>query len=199
MEPIQDQNAPLPPATEQPLVEKTFPALPASPPPAVSPSSSPTKPPYRWLKPVLICILSLVCLAGLLGGAYQLGYSRGQTAKTNSGAAAQAAASLDVPKGATIISQCSKGRGEQYVLPSNIPRGPVFNVYRGKVIGIEYMISPDDLAGGNTFFNLPTFGQKFDHLDVGLLSQGHTGYPEPHYHVDLYAVSRAFSQSITCK
>jgi hypothetical protein len=141
----------------------------------------------------------LLVLALALWAVYQYGYSRGSVAQAGKNSSQQTAAALQVPKGATIISQCAKGRGTQYVLPSNIPHGPVFNVFDGKVIGIEYMISPDDLTEGNSFFDLPMYNQKYDHLDVGLLSKGHAGYPEPHYHVDLYTVSRAASQAITCK
>lgn len=180
------------------MVEKTFPAPPQAPQAPQPPLPAAGKTSNAWLKPAVIGVLAVAGLAAALGGTYWFGYSRGQAvqAKTN---LSQQPAPLQVPKGATIISQCSKGRGEQYVLPANIPHGPVFNVFNGKVIGIEYMISPTDLASDMTFFNLPTYGQKFDHLDVGLLSQGHTGYPVPHYHVDMYTVSRAFSQSITCK
>jgi hypothetical protein len=186
-----------PTTAEQPLIENTFPLQPEpAPPPAAPPPD--LRPRRHWLKPVLLGLIVLVGLAGMLGGTYWFGYSHGKAALAKVDAAGQATA-LQVPKGATIIEQCSKGRGAQYVLPSNIPRGPVFNVFNGKVIGIEYMISPDDLSEGYTFFNLPTYGQKFDHLDIGLLSKGHTGYPEPHYHVDLYTVSRSVSESSKCQ
>lgn len=192
MEPTPDPNL------ASPLVEKTFPPEPEPPqPPDTKPPG--IEPPRRRLKPVLIGIVALAGLFGMLGGTFWYGYARGQAAQAKAGAGAQTIAPLQVPKGATIIEQCSKGRGAQYVLPANIPHGPVFNVYHGKVIGIEYMISPTDLASDMTFFNLPTYGQKFDHLDIGLLSHGHTGFPDTHYHVDLYTVSRAASEAITCK
>lgn len=138
-----------------------------------------------------------VLLLGVVGfSTYTIGYNQGRahvSGKTTTDAPIQ------VPQGATIISQCAVGRGTQYVLPSNIPHGPVFNVYKGNVIGLEYMIGRDDLAQDMSFYNLPLYGKKYDHIDVGLMSQGHAGYPEPHYHVDIYNISRAASTAITCK
>lgn len=141
---------------------------------------------------------ALIILALVVLGAYSEGYDRGKSQKKQVSAAQASAETLKVPAGATIIAQCAKGRGTQYVLPKDIPHGPVYNVYQGKVIGLEYMIGKDDLADNKSFLSLPLFNTNYDHIDVGLLSQGHAGYPEPHYHVDLYNVTPAQSAAITC-
>lgn len=110
-----------------------------------------------------------------------------------------AAASLGVPEGATIIEQCAPNRGTQFILPADIPHGPVYSVYQGKVIGLEYMIGKAELADNVNFYGLPLYNKMYDHLDIGLQSQGHAGFPEPHYHIDIHTDSRSASAAITCK
>lgn len=106
---------------------------------------------------------------------------------------------LAVPEGATVIAECAKGRGKQYVLPENIPQGPVYNVYNGKVIGIEYMLGQQDVLNNKDYLNLPLRGVKYDHINIGLLSKGHSGYPDPHYHVDVFTISHEEAAKITCQ
>ncbi len=185
------------PTREPASVEITYPpTTPDSPAPADN-----TAPPRRrsiWLK-IELAVAAVVVL-GLTGaGSYWLGYRDGRATSTARPMAVAANAPLQVPQGATIISQCSVGRGTQYVLPSDIPHGPVFNVYKGKVIGLEYMIGINDIQDGKSYINLPLYGRSYDHIDVGLLSQGHAGYPAPHYHVDIYNITHAQSAAITCK
>ena len=196
-----NQSSPQPPPAQppeparppQPAREVTFPAPPVAE-PAPVPVLAPARPPFLKLASagsVTIAVLVIVAFS-----AYNYGLSQGRGHLANT-AAPQTP--IEVPQGATVISQCAVGRGTQYVLPSNIPHGPVFNVYQGKVVGLEYMIGVSDLAGNTSFYDLPLYGKKYDHIDVGLLSQGHAGYPEPHYHVDVFNISRAASAAITCK
>jgi hypothetical protein len=189
-------NSPVPfPA---PVAQAAFPAAAAVPSgPAPAPPATSKRAPH--LKTTLIAVLLIVLLGCASFGSYTYGYSRGRATSNLSASTTAADSALQVPKGATIIEQCSVGRGTQYVLPSNIPHGPVFNVYNGKVIGLEYMIGKEDLASAMSFYNLPLYGKTYDHIDIGLLSQGHAGYPVPHYHVDIYNISRAESKAITCK
>jgi hypothetical protein len=106
---------------------------------------------------------------------------------------------LEVPKNATIISECATGRGKQYVLPKDIPGGPVYNVWNNKVIGVEYMVGKDELLLQNkNYLNLPLNGVAYDHLNIGLLSQGHSGFPSAHYHIDLFTISSAEADTIKC-
>lgn len=106
---------------------------------------------------------------------------------------------LTVPEGATVIAECAKGRGKQYVLPKDIPQGPVYNVYNGKVIGIEYMLGQQDVLSSKDYLDLPLQGVKYDHINIGLLSKGHSGYPDPHYHVDIFTISHEEALKITCQ
>jgi hypothetical protein len=109
------------------------------------------------------------------------------------------AQTLEVPKNATIISECAEGRGKQYVLPKDIPTGPVYNVWNSKVIGVEYMVGKDELLTQNkSYINLPLQGIAYDHINIGLLSQGHSGYPSAHYHIDLFTVPHSVASAIKC-
>lgn len=140
-------------------------------------------------------------LVGLLAG-FGLGhYAIKPAAKVAPNSpATQATASLELPKNATAIAECAVGRGKQYALPKDIPTGPVYNVWNNKVIGIEFMVGRDELLSQNkTLVNLPLHGVAYDHVNIGLLSQGHAGYPEPHYHVDVFTVSNTEASKITCK
>lgn len=107
---------------------------------------------------------------------------------------------VTVPDAAVNISECAKGRGAQYVLPENIPTGPVYNVHEGRVIGIEFMVARDELLdAGKDYLDLPLHGANYDHVNVGLLSQGHAGFPEPHYHVDVMMIPTSETDKITCE
>lgn len=184
--------------TEAPIAEATFPAnsTPGSSSESFVPKTRHRLPHVRTM--LILAIVLLLCIANF--GSYFYGYNRGHSNANSVIASAEAAeTSLQVPKGATIIEQCDPGKGTQYVLPSDIPHGPVYDVYNGKVIGVEYMIGKQDLANNVSYFNLPLFGKKYNHIDIGMLSQGHAGYPVPHYHVDIDMISRAASEAITCK
>jgi hypothetical protein len=186
-----------PPAAAQPITEITFPAPLSEDEPDAPSTPKPTHPKRLVIVGLGVGVLALLVVTGYVS--YTLGYSHGGTAQVTAAAAETSAIPLRVPKGATVIEQCAKGRGTQYVLPSDIPHGPVYNVYQGKVIGIEYMVSDADVANKASFLGLPLDGKKYDHLDIGLESEGHAGFPVQHHHVDLYNISRTASEAITCK
>lgn len=106
---------------------------------------------------------------------------------------------LEVPEQAEVIIECSEGRGKQYVLPENIPFGPVYNVWEGEITSVEYMLGKEEFLGNKDYINVDLMNANYDHMNIGLLSQGHAGYPEPHYHIDLFTISHEESQQITCE
>jgi hypothetical protein len=157
-----------------------------------SPQSKP------WLSIVIgaACVLTLLVITAYACHAY--GYRVGYDAQPKTGPQASAATNIQVPDGTTIIEQCAPERGTQYILPQDIPHGPVYGVYQGKVVGLEYMIGKAELASNVSFYNLPLYDKIYNHLDIGLQSDGHAGFPLPHYHVDIHTDSRAASAAITC-
>lgn len=105
---------------------------------------------------------------------------------------------LTLPKDAVQIQSCANNKGTLYVKPQDIPVGPVYMVNKNQVIGIEFMLSKDELVNGKSFKYLSGLNAKVDHVNIGLLSQGHEGYTSQHYHVDLYLVPREVEEGIAC-
>lgn len=168
--------------------------------PSVTPL--PTAPPPKkggFLKTFLLCCL-IAILAGAAAGYFAYSYGKTKAPeKVVTKTTTVADIPLTVPKDATVISQCSAGKGALYALPKDIPTGPVYLVNKNKVIGIEFMVGKDDLlVAGKNFLDLSLFKQKYDHVNIGLLSQGHAGFPTPHYHVDVFMVPDAQAKAITC-
>lgn len=147
----------------------------------------------------------LIALVTLLIGAFfgyflsnTLGAKQEFTAK-NPESVAKPEQAITLPADAVQIQACSDKKGTLYVRPGDIPVGPVYLVHNQKVIGIEYMLSKDEFLQGKSYKFLNGLGAKVNYVNVGLISQGHEGYPQPHYHVDLYVVNKDIPESIKCQ
>ncbi len=191
-------QVPIPAPTEHPTptVEPT--SLSTATASGVAPPPAPKKLPKGML--VLGACLLIVGLLGGYGIGHYLMVPTAKTAETPAISSQPQAKKLEIPREATVIAECAVGRGKQYVLPNDIPTGPVYNVWNNEVIGVEFMVGRDELLSQNkNFINLPLGGASYDHINIGLLSQGHAGFTQPHYHVDLFTVSNDEAQKITCK
>lgn len=91
---------------------------------------------------------------------------------------------------------------------ANEPLGPIYLVYKGEVIGVEWMWTeqmtqevtmPFDVGlEPEVFEALPSMvmpplpaGVIIDHIDIGFLSRGHGGMLEaPHWHIHLYFITQ---------
>jgi len=105
---------------------------------------------------------------------------------------------VTVPKDATITAECVAGRGKQYILPKDIPDGPIYDVHNGKVVAIEYLIGTDELSktpGKYSALSLPT--GSYNHLTL-MPMDPHAGLAEPHFHVINYLISATEAKKITC-
>lgn len=150
-----------------------------------------------------LAVLAVGLLAGFLLNT-ALGHPLQNDDKTANTPQAQQVAEkkeLQVPDGAVEINACAKGRGKQFALPKDIPFGPVYNVHEGKVTAVEFMPAQSDFTADTPkdFVDLKLYGVEYDHVDIGLLSKGHAGYPSPHYHIDVYTISYEESKKITCQ
>ncbi len=105
---------------------------------------------------------------------------------------------LTLPPDAVQIQACSNNRGTLYVKPQDIPVGPIYMVHKGKIVGIEFMLSQEDFVQGKNYKHLSGLGVNIDHVNVGLFSHGHEGYTSPHYHVDLYTITKEEEAQIVC-
>lgn len=213
-----EQNAPVnqPPASNTPEAPVVMPGVtptvsapaesasaPAVENPAQPASGAATNDRPKMKLPLAAVLVGVLCLALGAGGGYVLAASLHK--KDSAGINPKVATpnvenkELVVPEGATVISECAKGRGKQYVLPKDIPQGPVYNVYNGKVTSIEYMLGQEDVLRNKDYLNLPLENVRYDHINIGLLSKGHSGFPEPHYHVDVFTITHEEALKITCE
>jgi hypothetical protein len=96
-----------------------------------------------------------------------------------------------LPKGTVKVSGVVPGMGEHWANPKDLPLGPIYCVYKGKVVCLEYMISQADFAAGKSWpeltglKNLPAI----NHVNMGFEPKGHEGYEVPHYDMHIYFVS----------
>lgn len=175
------------------------PALPPDVPsdqPPMEPMVIATPPPPSGSKPgTYILILVLFILGAVLG--YVLHQFLPGSEKTPPPPVAPKAA-LTLPPDAVQIQACSSNRGTLYVKPQDIPVGPVYMVHKGKIVGIEFMLSQEDFVQGKDYKHLSGLGVDIDHVNVGLFSHGHEGYTSPHYHVDLYTITKEEEAQIIC-
>lgn len=192
-QPAMDQPKPFEkPTPELALPEHGSPDVPTS----IAPASAPQKR-SMWLMAVIIIVVGLAIAVGLAYVAYHIGNSRGYKNGKSAQTTSTSQAMLKVPDHATMVAQCTPGEGTQYVLPSNIPQGPIYNVWNNKVTGIEFMLGQSEITNSKTF-NLSLMSQKYDHIDVMYEAAGHAGFTEPHYHIILSMIPYSQEQKITC-
>ncbi|WCK54273.1 hypothetical protein PP175_23785 [Aneurinibacillus sp. Ricciae_BoGa-3] len=95
------------------------------------------------------------------------------------------------PKGTVQISPAVPNMGEHWAKLDDMPYGPIWGAYKGKLVFFEYMFAKDterDLVlGGNQGAPTPS---RIDHAEVNWNPHGHAGYEVPHYDVHLYFISK---------
>ena len=103
-----------------------------------------------------------------------------------------------LPKGTVKVSGVVPGMGEHWANPKDLPLGPIYCVYKGKVVCLEFMISQADFAAGKSWpelsglKNLP----PINHVNMGFEPKGHEGYEIPHYDMHIYFASPEAMKSI---
>lgn len=112
----------------------------------------------------------------------------------------------DLPQGTVQLTPAIPGMGEHWANLEDIPLDPIYLVYQGEVIGIEYMYSQDMLSeisiptpeGAETFLELANLGVEYqvDHFDVGFTDHGHEGFEAAHWDIRVYYISHAEHMSI---
>jgi hypothetical protein len=108
-------------------------------------------------------------------------------------AAAAATRPAGLPAGVVQVSPCVATMGEHWANPKNLPLGPIYGVYGGKVVFTEIMVDQKLFAHGKGFRDVlkPLPGHAIDHVDIAFNPHGHQGYPIPHYDVHAYYVPHA--------
>lgn len=96
---------------------------------------------------------------------------------------------LGLPPGVGRLSGVVPAMGEHWADPRNLPLGPIYGVYNGKVIFWEFMISQEDFKAGKSFEALQLLKlQPVDHVDIQFLPNGHPGFEVPHYDIHAYFI-----------
>ncbi len=99
-----------------------------------------------------------------------------------------------VPAGFVSRDECVPGEGRHWFNPRS-PQGPVYGVYRGRVVFVEYKIAQQAFAEGKSWTNLRVpAGRRVDHVDIEF-SKGHEGFAAPHYDIHFWFVPRAVHMS----
>lgn len=162
-------------------------------------STSPTPNKSKSLLHLLSALLLILLIAAIAYIAYSYGKSQSKpaTAAVNTMSNMTTTANITVPNGATLLEQCVPGLGAQYVMPKNIPEGPIYNVYKGKVVGIEYMDDLSLLTSPSEISTLGLMGAKYDHVNISLML-GHAGLQTNHYMLDFMFITKSQASMIKC-
>lgn len=102
-----------------------------------------------------------------------------------------------VPADALMVSPCIATMGEHWANLKNLPLGPIYGVWNGKLVFTEIMVSVKDLEKGFSYSNIRALpDHTIDHIDFAFEPNGHAGFPVPHYDLHAYYVSPAEEAAI---
>jgi hypothetical protein len=96
-----------------------------------------------------------------------------------------------LPEGTVMLTPAVPQMGEHWANPNHMPMGPIYGLYKGKLVFIEIMPAKDldktvhDIPG-----NKVPIPNNIDHFDIDWNPEGHEGYAVPHYDVHLYFINR---------
>ncbi|CAN5199702.1 hypothetical protein BH09PAT2_BH09PAT2_03250 [soil metagenome] len=126
-----------------------------------------------------------------------------------------------LPPGAVKLSECVPYEGEHWVLPKDLPYGPFYSTYNGKLISTEYMFTEEEIPGKegskmsyedtlkfmraknltfgdivkSSLFGFDMFGHKYKTFDIHW-SAPHAGLAVPHFDAHFFLVDKAEQQKI---
>ncbi len=120
---------------------------------------------------------------------------------------ARPAPKMELPAGAQKLSDVIPQMGEHWADLAQMPLGPIYMVYKGEVIGLEYMWTEDMMqavsiptpAGPEEFSALVPLpvGVTVDHVDIAFMGHGHEGFDVPHWDMHMYFITQAEKAAIT--
>ena len=161
----------------------------------------PTNPkkPQNKRKVILVFVVFFLLLffAGSLYSAYRYGKANERVIIK-----APAAKPLNLPPQAVVLADCVVGRGKQYILPKDIPAGPIYDVVNNKVIAVEYSLNIGSIQSNpeylsDAILNL-TRDYPVDHFSLAPVTPK-KGQPLSDFHLIMFIVSKAEAAKITCK
>ena len=150
--------------------------------------------------PIVKYIIVAIILILVIGGVAAFSYHEGQSKRVVV-AAATTTKPINLPPQAIVTNSCVPGRGKQYIIPKNIPEGPIYDVENGKVIAIEYVLGIQQLLSNSNQFSstllLLTKNYPVDHFDV-VPAPPQPGQTDEFIHLIMFVVSAKEANSITC-
>ncbi|WP_219640463.1 hypothetical protein [Cohnella sp. CFH 77786] len=107
---------------------------------------------------------------------------------------------LALPAGSIQLTPVVPAMGEHWGNLQDLPTGPIYGVYEGKLVFIEYMIAQEDFIKGTSHVNLS--GMKgvpspaVIQTDIEFQEHGHEGFEIPHYDIHAYFITDEEQQQI---
>lgn len=103
-----------------------------------------------------------------------------------------------LPEGTVQVSPVIPGMGEHWANPGDLPLGPIYCVYEGKVVCLEFMISQEEFSAGKSWTDLSGIPglPPVNHVNIGFEANGHEGFEVPHYDMHLYFIDPAEQKAI---
>ncbi|MFT4532343.1 MAG: hypothetical protein ACI9T8_000363 [Candidatus Saccharimonadales bacterium] len=149
------------------------------------------------IKKLLALFFVLLLFVASLGVAYFIGKSNGEVVET-----VEELKLLNLPPQAVVVEECVENRGKQYILPKDIPEGPIYDVVNGEVIAVEYNLNiaqlqsdPDSLS--NTILLLAR-EYPVDHFSFAPVA-GKEGQGLENVHLVMFVVTKEEAKAITCE
>jgi hypothetical protein len=175
-----------------------------------STNTAPKKPKSRGILKVLIIVFAIAGIAAIAGGAFLLG-------KQHEKVLIQAPPTqpVNLPPQAIVLTACVPGRGKQFIIPKDIPNGPIYDVVSSKVIAIEFNFSVAQLFANSDDFSKAllstTKSYPVNHFSIlpatPISPSVFNGSPASsaalqqalsNVHLIEFMVSKDYSNSITC-
>lgn len=147
-------------------------------------------------KKIILVVILVVGFMGAVSAAYFLGKSNEKVIVK-----APDPKPINLPPQAVVIEECKVNRGKQYILPKDIPVGPIYNVVNSQVIAIEYNLNIGDLQSdpnslSNTILQLAR-EYPVDHFSFSPV-QNKAGEALQNVSLVMFVVSKEEVKKIAC-
>lgn len=100
---------------------------------------------------------------------------------------------LVLPPGVIQLSPVVPKMGEHWANPGDLPVGPVYGVYNGKLVFTELLLSHELLNKGENVVDIQAMkglpSPPVLHTDVEFVKNGHEAYPVSHYMIHNYFIT----------
>lgn len=163
--------------------------------PPAKASDKPAKSGNSLLKIMVIFFVVLI----LLGATSVVSYAIGK--RHHPATVVGAPKPINLPSEAIVTADCVIGRGKQYIIPKNIPVGPIYDVENSKVIAIEYVLGLRAVATNSDQFSDTllrlTRDYPVDHFSI-VPEQPKPGDTDQFIHLIMFIVSKDEANRITC-